>query len=244
MSLRLLHLAGRLTLLAGFEDGCASVHRLDTAGTWITTYRSRAHAQPVLSLDLHPSLECFFTSSADSIIAQHPIPTAQQSLTFPPPSATTTGPGPSRPRERLQEWEHPLKTINTRHSGQQSLKVRSDGRVFATAGWDSKIRVYSCKTLRELAVLQWHKVGAYAVSFAEVGQAKGSTAGTQSSAQWATQDSCTGTADMAVSPLVDGNAVVDTARMSVKDRRICQARSTHWVVTGAKDGKVSLWDLY
>ncbi|XP_044717453.1 ASTRA-associated protein 1 [Hirsutella rhossiliensis] len=254
MSLRLLHRAGCLTLLAGFEDGCASVQRLCASGAWVTTYRSQAHSQPILSLDLHPSQECFFTSSADSIIAQHPIPTAQQSLTS---SASISGqsiretgsseansaepfvsdadapnitadPDASRPTERLQEWKHPLKIINTKHSGQQSLKVRSDGKVFATAGWDSKIRVYSSKTLKELAVLQWHKVGAYAVAFADVAQ----------------NLSAGPSMDKVAGPSVGSNGLVGTASVSVRERRIRQARTTHWIVAGAKDGKVSLWDLY
>lgn len=268
MSLRLLHLAGCLTLLAGFEDGCASVQRLNAAGAWVMTYRSQAHSQPILSLDLDPSRECFFTSSADSMIVQHPIPTAPQSLTLrasasgqsvkdagaslissaePVPSDASEAKGPDacRPTERLQEWKNPLKTINTKHSGQQSLRVRSDGKVFATAGWDSKIRVYSSKTLKELAVLQWHKVGAYAVAFADVGQANKSAASDQSSARQIARDSGAGLSrSSAAGSLVSSNGVVGNSRESVKDRRMRQARSTHWIVAGAKDGKVSLWDLY
>lgn len=253
MSLRLLHRAACLTLLAGFEDGCASVQCLNAAGAWVTTYRSQTHSQPILSLDLHPNHECFFTSSADSIIAQHPIPTAQQILT----SSTSTkdrakgssetrsaeslaSDTPHSSRPRRQEWKHPLKTINTKHSGQQSLKVRSDGKVFATAGWDSKIRVYSAKILKELAVLQWHKVGAYAVAFADVGQTHKGTEGEQS-----TPDPSAGpSTDQAAASSVGSSVVVGAVNVSVKERRIRQARTTHWIVAGAKDGKVSLWDLY
>ena len=43
--------------------------------------------------------------------------------------------------------------------------------IFATAGWDGKIRIYDTKRLRELAVLKWHKEGCYAVDFGLVGQA-------------------------------------------------------------------------
>ncbi len=34
------------------------------------------------------------------------------------------------------------------------------------------------------------------------------------------------------------------AYYDVKDRRIQHAKTAHWVVAGAKDGKVSLWDIY
>lgn len=227
MSLRLLHHGGRLTLLAGFENGYVSVHRLDAAGEWTMTYRSQAHSQPVLSLDVHPSKEYFITSSADSILAKHPIPTARQAVPVPP----STGGRPAEATSaKLEEWQHPLKTVNTKHSGQQSLRIRSDGKIFATAGWDSNVRVYSCKTLKELAVLQWHKTGSYAVALADVG-----LSGSQSSAE--VEQVAQGASH--TSP-VGANA----GTLSVKDRRVRQAKLAHWVAAGAKDGKVSLWDVY
>lgn len=252
MSLALLNLKGALTLIAAFENGIASVHRLESSGGWTMNYRTQAHAQPILSLDVHPSLEYFLTSSADDIIAKHPIPAVQQETIpgfdpdFDPdnriieeiddaPSAT-----PSLLSEQLmkdmklgdasntalKEWEYPTKTISTRHSGQQGLRIRSDGRIFATAGWDSKVRVYSCKTMKELAVLQWHKVGCYAVAFAGVDIPNATQAVNQSPAE--------------TKSLVHmkGNG------MSVKDRRIHHAKTAHWIAAGAKDGKVSLWDIY
>merc|ERR1711939_357892 len=60
------------------------------------------------------------------------------------------------------------KSIDTKHAGQQGLSIRSDGRIFATAGWDARVRVYSAKTLKELAVLKWHKEGCYSTAFADV----------------------------------------------------------------------------
>ncbi|POR34730.1 ASTRA-associated protein 1 [Tolypocladium paradoxum] len=260
MSLRLLHLGGCLTLLAGFEDGCASVHRLDAAGGWIMTYRSQAHSQPILSLDVHPSREYFLTSSADSILAKHPIPTARQAVSVANTGGRTTeatGSGGSSggsllsdapktsadsrfpPSERLEEWKHPLKSVNTKHSGQQSLRIRSDGKIFATAGWDTNIRVYSCKTLKELAVLQWHKTGAYAVALADVGPG-GSDQSSPEVAERAAQNASTALPSQTTTSLVGANA----GSFGVKDRRIRQAKVAHWVAAGAKDGKVSLWDVY
>lgn len=252
MSLALLHREGSLTLIAGFENGFASVHRLQPTGEWTLTYRSQAHSQPILSLDVHPDHEYFLTSSADAIIAKHPIPTVQQEIIpdFDPNNRiieeideTPTSTGPSllssqlkdsaskakfQPQTKLKEWEHPVKAINTKHAGQQDLHIRSDGRIFATAGWDSKVRVYSCKTLKELAVLHWHKVGCYAVAFAAIEAAV--TEGIAND-----QQPTLGTSKS----LVQANP-----QMSVKDRRIHQARTAHWVAAGAKDGKISLWDIY
>ncbi|KAG5915034.1 hypothetical protein E4U42_000175 [Claviceps africana] len=270
MSLSLLHHQGTLTLIAGFENGTASVHRLcPSTGAWILTYRSQVHSQPILSLDVrldhgdHNHNHSFFTSGADAIIAKHPIPSTQQEITTAPlvpdervvqvvepdadspprgtPSllsralhedgrhvATSQRDKPTPQKTLLQEWKHAKKVINTRHSGQQSLEVRSDGGIFATAGWDCKIRVYSCKTMRELAVLKWHKEGAYAVTFSHVGAP--SSAVPRGGAERAGE----------IHEAVD----MDVSRLSVTDRRSHRVRTTHWVAAGAKDGRVSLWDVY
>ncbi|EGR52890.1 uncharacterized protein TRIREDRAFT_74086 [Trichoderma reesei QM6a] len=232
MSLSLFHHDGCLTLVAAFENGFVSVHRLDSDGFWTMTYRSKAHTQPILSIDVHPSRECFFTSAADALIAKHPVPTSCQEV------------------DKLKEWEHPLKVVNTKHSGQQSLKVRSDGKLLATAGWDSKIRVYSTKTLKELAVLNWHKVGAYAVAFASVDEPSTPLTTSQPTDSMqpverdmrdttdVLQDEEGSTGSRQVRSLAKG------AGMSVKDRRVQLAKTAHWIAAGAKDGKVSLWDIY
>ncbi|KAF4447104.1 hypothetical protein F53441_9335 [Fusarium austroafricanum] len=256
MCLALLHHKDALTLIVAFENGYATVQRLQSDGQWVTTYHSQAHSQPVLSLSVYN--DYFITSSADSIIAKHPIPS---DLFFPLENAT-----PPQSTERVVEitddepkgksllsaglkaspsqattgasrkgvsWKDPLKAVNTKHSGQQSLDIRSDGRIFATAGWDSKVRVYSSKTMKELAVLKWHQVGCYAVAFADVGisdQAKedGSTAA---------DVNVTSASSTRIGSLI-------RTGLSVKEQRIATARRTHWVAAGAKDGKISLWDIY
>lgn len=247
MCLKLFYKSEKLTLISAFENGFASVHYLDaTSGDWIMTYRSQAHSQPVLSLDVHPEHEYFLTSSADSIIAKHPIPSSRQEIIKTPSneqanmlgshssqggvSALSTGLSDKAKSfsVKTQEWKDPIKSTNTKHSGQQSLNLRSDGRIFATAGWDSNVRVYSSKTLKEMAVLQWHKVGAYAVAFANV---QAETTETTESTSKATPDST----------LI---ASTSTAMTTVKVRRIQKAKDTHWIATGSKDGKIALWDIY
>ncbi|KAM0348602.1 hypothetical protein ACHAPU_004036 [Fusarium lateritium] len=256
MCLALLHHKDALTLIAAFENGYVVVQRLEPDGQWTTMYHSQAHSQPVLSLGVYNNY--FITSSADSIIAKHPIPT---DLFFPLedtvlPATTervveiideepkaksllsaglqpSTQPSTSAPRKGIA-WKDPLKTINTKHSGQQSLDIRSDGRIFATAGWDSKVRVYSSKTMKELAVLKWHQVGCYAVAFADVKVADqaGNPTAKQEKEVKATNTLSTRTGSLFKSGL------------SVKEQRIDTARKTHWIAAGAKDGKISLWDIY
>lgn len=259
MCLALLHHNDALTLIAAFENGYATVQRLEPDGQWTTTYHSQAHSQPVLSLSVHQ--DYFITSSADSIVAKHPIPSdlffpientepqnstervveiieeepkAPKSLLSAALKGSSSQSKPAPPRKGVP-WKDPLKTINTKHSGQQSLSIRSDGKIFATAGWDSKVRVYSVKTMKELAVLKWHQVGCYAVAFAD---ATISDAAKETEIQMSESES----QDQSIVSRRTGSLI--PTGLSVKDQRIATARKTHWIAAGAKDGKISLWDIY
>ena len=182
-----------LTIVGGYESGHACVWRRNPSSQyWERIYTYQAHSQPILSLDLAIPLGSFFTSSADAIIARHPLNSA----------------------------EGETKVIQTRHAGQQGLTIRSDRKIFATAGWDGKGRVYSAKTMRELAVLKWHKEGCYALAFAETDLNKSHENG---------QEPDTGQVKRS---------------MTVSEQRTSAAKSTHWLAVGSKDGKISLWDIY
>ncbi|KAI8942707.1 hypothetical protein NX059_000755 [Plenodomus lindquistii] len=123
----------------------------------------------------------------------------------------------------------PHKSIDTKHSGQQSLRVRSDGRLLVTGGWDTRIRVYSAKTLKEVAVLKWHKEGVYAVDFSKILSAE--------DLQGFTGENGDG----------DGEAGLvnkETGLGRLQRQREEAMQMKHWVVAGAKDGKVSLWEVF
>lgn len=203
-----------LTLVTAYENGLATVLQLDPSGTWNTVYLSRVHQQPILSLDVVADQGFFFTSGADAVVAKHP-------LSGSPNSAVDEQP--------VQE---PLKISNTKHSGQQGLRVRDDGRIFATAGWDSAVRVYSSKTLKEVATLKWHKVGCYAVALASVAASDPTADDTRTGASSEPHEA----------PPRD--LVSRSGQLSVKDRRILGAQTAHWLAAGSKDGKISLWDIF
>lgn len=119
----------------------------------------------------------------------------------------------------LNNGEVETKVVQTKHAGQQSLSVRGDGKIFATAGWDGKVRVYAAKGLKELAVLKWHKEGCYATAFA--GTLKNQLEGTP-----------------------NDEGAVARRELTVAQQRAFKSQSTHWLAAGSKDGKVSLWDIY
>ena len=211
MALAILAESTRLQVAAGYESGHTMVFvQNDPGATFQRLYCARPHSQPVLSMAIHPSRDCYLTSSADATLAKHPLPTD----------------------ESIWNTElKPFKLAQTKHSGQQGLRIRSDGKIFATAGWDARIRVYSAKTMKELAVLKWHKLGCYATAFAAVGLGA--------------------SAEMSEKYILEGeekNAVVEvqenTIATNVQKRREEKAQSTHWLAAGSKDGKVSLWDIY
>lgn len=129
----------------------------------------------------------------------------------------------------------PHKTINTKHSGQQSLRVRSDGRLFVTGGWDSRVRIYSTKTLKEMAVLKWHKEGVYAVDFGEVLGADDPASPDASVDQELEEEQRLGG---------DEVAKRETGLGRLQRQREERMQLKHWVVAGAKDGKVSLWEVF
>ncbi|KAK6495444.1 ASTRA complex subunit [Arthrobotrys musiformis] len=210
MALRLFKINSHLTLLAGYESGHAIVFTLDPeSNIWHTAYSSKPHSQPVLSLDCHPHSEpstaplTFYTSSADSIIAKHEVGSNNDSTT------------PEDP---------PSQIINTRHAGQQGLSLRSDGRIFATAGWDSRVRVYTAKNMKEVAVLKWHREGCYSVAFAKLFDRRDEPrAGNGEGSQVAqTNDTIT----------------------TVSQQREERARQAHMLAAGSKDGRISLWEIF
>lgn len=195
----------QLTVIAGYESGYTVVSRLSPTYGWQVLYTAQPHSQPVLSLDVSLSKDFYLTSSADAILAKHPIPVVAETLR---PAIETL----------------PLKTQQTKHSGQQNLRIRSDGKIFATAGWDSKVRVYATKSLKELAVLKWHKEGCYSLAFADV-----------------KEDSAE---DEEFEEGKGKELVKRSGEMTVKQERLWKAKTTHWLAVGNKDAKVSLWDIY
>lgn len=219
MAVCIFHANSRLVVISGYEDGRVMGHThsgdFNKGGGWQMIMSSKSHpgSQPILSLDISPSKDYFMASGVDSWIAKYV-------LDFPEGMA-----GKSPETE-------PKNSVKTKHAGQQGLDIRSDGKIFATAGWDARIRVYSTHTMKELAVLQWHKQGCYATSFADVDPDP--------------NDMAAPTGNSGSEPRVESNEILarPTALDIIKRKREEKARSIHWLAGGGKDGKISLWDIY
>lgn len=202
----------RSLLVAGFEDGSVDVYDMvrgsksSATWTWTRILTSRPHSQPTLAVDVTPDLTALITSSADANVAKFAIPAINYA------------------EFSIVKSSEPEKLQNTKHAGQQDVRIRSDGKVFATAGWDGRLRVYSVKTLKELAVLQWHKDGCYAVAFADILE----------------EDATNGTINREEDHSVAKINNMDRMKIE-RDKKI---HNTHWLIGGSKDGKISLWDIY
>lgn len=201
MSVDLTRKSDMLYLLLGYEDGQVAVHRHQGAlkagaGQWERLLLLKVHTQPVLSLCLAPAQDFFFTSAADAQLSKIAFPTAI-----------------------IDPCDVKPKVTNTKHAGQQALTIRSDGKILTTAGWDGRVRLYSAKTLKELAVLKWHTDGCYSTAFADI-------------------------SNVSLEPLNSEEALTASALDVIKRERSVKAQKTHWLAAGGKDGKISLWDVY
>jgi WD40 repeat protein len=203
MSLQLLNLPKTgLTLFTASESGAVAIRAMSAEMKWTTIYESKCHTQPVLSLAAVPSLDSFFSSAADARIVKHTLP-------------DNVG-GKKDDEDKV--------VIKTGHSGQQGLVIRCDGRIFATAGWDSRVRIYSSKTCAEVAVLKWHKEACYSLAFADILEEKKE--------------------EQSLTVLPSASVQAHSSIPSVKERRLNKMKNTHWLAAGSKDGKVSLWDIF
>ncbi|KAI4181285.1 MAG: hypothetical protein L6R41_006710 [Letrouitia leprolyta] len=222
----------KLQVAAGYESGHTMVFvQSDPGAQFQRLYSAQPHSQPgltkshklqshtdwrpVLSIAILPSRDCYVTSAADAIVAKHPLPAA-----------------PGIWKTELK----PFKVVQTKHSGQQGLHIRSDGRIFATAGWDARIRVYSAKTLKEVAVLKWHSLGCYATAFAEI---------LNDITIKSEDDDVVKQEEDEDKIQLDRSMVHHSSPITtVQQRRDAKAHSTHWLAAGSKDGKVSLWEMF
>ncbi|OAA68298.1 WD repeat protein [Niveomyces insectorum RCEF 264] len=213
---------------------------------------------PATSNDIPPSSSTRPTASLlSAALAQEAAASPPSSLlSSAVPLAARPLPPPAPPSEPETQ---PLQLVHTKHAGQQGLRIRQDGRIFATAGWDGRVRVYAAKTLKEVAVLKWHQTGCYAVGFAPVGGAAGQAHNTISADTTESKDSGGSKSNEEDNNNNNNNnnnnddddkqtSLVSTSRsareISVKERRLRHAVTAHWLAAGSKDGKVSLWNIF
>ncbi|XP_015520249.1 guanine nucleotide-binding protein subunit beta-like protein 1 [Neodiprion pinetum] len=58
-------------------------------------------------------------------------------------------------------------TIPLKNAGTSVAVIRPDTKVFAAGGWDGRLRIFSFKTLRPLAVLDQHKTSVHDIAYSD-----------------------------------------------------------------------------
>ncbi|XP_043094108.1 guanine nucleotide-binding protein subunit beta-like protein 1 [Puntigrus tetrazona] len=125
-------------LCAGYEDGSLVL--------WDVSHRRpygrlKAHAEPVMCLDVDVSQQKGVSGSSEKIL-----------------------------RSWTLDKQHSLQmhdSVQMTNPGVSQLCIRADGKILAAAGWDDSIRVFGWKKLKPLAVLQHHTDMVNSVAFSD-----------------------------------------------------------------------------
>ncbi|KAF9301956.1 ASTRA complex subunit [Mortierella antarctica] len=238
---------GTLHMLVGYEDGSMTLFRerahVKSKRSMEVVWTIKCHREPVMAMDISSDHEYAVSCSSDSLLVKYRLFGQLQGVP-----------------ETIQE---PLKT-----TGVADVKFRNDNRILALAG----IRVFSAKTLKPLAVLQYHREGLYCLGFANVELELKDRMENEAEATMNDQDDQDDqNKDISVQPSSQASQDIDTQNPplpvavdddsdsqdsddsddsdddsdledSLKSRAEWSRR--HWLVAGGKENRISLWEIY
>ncbi|XP_072271772.1 guanine nucleotide-binding protein subunit beta-like protein 1 [Pyxicephalus adspersus] len=125
-------------LIAGYEDG--SVVLWNVLEQKVMS-RIMCHKEPVMSLDFDCVNAKGVSGSSENILNVWTLDEQQNLKT--------------------------LKTQEIVNPGIADVTIREDKKIVATAGWDTRIRIFGWKKMKPLAVLQYHSASVHCVAFSD-----------------------------------------------------------------------------
>ncbi|RHZ82901.1 hypothetical protein Glove_103g71 [Diversispora epigaea] len=200
-------------ILASYENGSVvlwsiTINQIDTSSkddnkriVVDQLWNCKEHVESVLALDISANKKFAISTAGDNKIVKYIFDENYQNK-------------PS------------IKSTIIKHSGIADVKIRSDGKIFATAGWDAKIRVFSSKTLKPLAILSYHRDSIYSLAFSRIFE--------QDSINQLEKSDNNNENVSLIDNNNNNNKIVNSVDEVIK----------HYLVGGSKDHRISLWEIY
>ncbi|KAI8365504.1 WD40-repeat-containing domain protein [Choanephora cucurbitarum] len=138
MAVQLFGSLDTLFVVAGYESGGIVLWQIEQDQAKCVWHK-KEHKEPVLDLAVDVSKTFILSSSADNQVYKYSVQTGDI-----------------------------INKITIKKSGMVALRIRSDNKVFALGGYDGKIRLFSVKTMKPLAILSYHKNTTYGLDFGTV----------------------------------------------------------------------------
>jgi len=157
MCAKLFHLNG-IQALVGYEDG--SVLLWDVEDGKAISAAKHIFPEPVMCLDFCTEDLCGIAGSATTLVVKWKVPSVSELKNDSDETVNL------KTLQHLHGFEI-MKNVELLNAGVSCVKVRSDRKIFVTGGWDHKTRVFSWKTTKPLAVLDYHKGTIQSAAFAD-----------------------------------------------------------------------------
>ncbi|CEP11806.1 hypothetical protein [Parasitella parasitica] len=139
MAVELFRTSDALFVLSAYESGAIALWEIKQSKL-VLIWQRKEHQEPVLDLSIDPSRTFAISSSVDNQICKHSL---------------TTG--------------DVINKITIKKSGIMAVTIRPDNKVFALGGCDGRIRLFSVKSMKALAVLAYHKDTIDSIDFSQTG---------------------------------------------------------------------------
>merc|ERR1712014_222853 len=148
-----LRFASSNVLLAGWEDGSLEMFELRSGHS---RGRMKLHQEPLLCMEVDARSRFVLSGAADRRLCMTAL------------DAPCTTPRSSSRSSCFGETERADLPVTNEASGSggiASLCLRPDRRIFATGGWDRRVRLWQRRNLKQLAILRHHTGTVNAVHF-------------------------------------------------------------------------------